>query len=560
MKKLIVYTYAYNAEKTIERTINSILSQTEQNWVWYLVDNGSTDNTSEIIMRYADKDPRIIPMKNKINNVWEKGISWWDITKKHDDSDFLCFIDADDEYKPEFLEKMLRFIFDKNLDVAVCGYDFIDSASGRLLSIRKLEHDLFLDSSETFNARFTLYHQFMRTMWCKLYKVSLLSNFDFSRAPMGSVSYGADTIFTTEAFRNAGRVGILSESLYLYYVAPTSVSYRFDNKRIESDRILDKNIRAFLVDKCDFVSPSNNDFLLIVYFNAIKDTLNILLNAQIPVAEKFVGLQDIFISEQTRGLLAWKGYSEQKEQLFKAVTDWLLSQKECRKSESAKIAADILSVMHHELSETFNTECLEYLLLKIPETIVPLLTKNYNLVLDRLKTWFKRHEQDDLLLTKLEIAAYRALNKPDDEIFALYLDIKKKRPTTSEKLNIDVKIKELISQQPLLQGVSISLASVFSRTIKWVFKADITRALDEFISASHNINISDNDAETYIMLGQNLSAAAENIDAYIYFKKVWISYLFDCSREEEASKELDEFEQILPDDQDFIELRKKLER
>jgi hypothetical protein len=59
-------------------------------------------------------------------------------------------------------------------------------------------------------------------------------------------------------------------------------------------------------------------------------------------------------------------------------------------------------------------------------------------------------------------------------------------------------------------------------------------------------------------LGQNLSAATNNTATYIYFKKIWVSYLLDCSRNSEASGKLDELEQLAPDDEDLIAFRKKL--
>ena len=70
--------------------------------------------------------------------------------------------------------------------------------------------------------------------------------------------------------------------------------------------------------------------------------------------------------------------------------------------------------------------------------------------------------------------------------------------------------------------------------------------------------IADEDAEAYVLLGQNLSAAAGHTGAYVHFKKMWVSYLLDCSRNEEASRKLDELEQLLPGDEDLTALRKRL--
>ncbi|MBG9795970.1 hypothetical protein ABD76_27455 [Paenibacillus dendritiformis] len=300
MKKCIFYTYAYNAEKTIARAIESVLAQTEQNWVWYLLDNAATDGTGKIITQYASKDSRIIALRNKQNHVHEKGNSWTEIIENYDDSDYLCFLDADDEYKPNFLTNMVRFISNYDLDVVACGHDFIDETNKNLIAIRKLDQSLILDTPDMFNTYFPAYHQFMRTVWCKLYKVSVLRRFDFSRMP--SIHYGYDTLFAIENFRNASRVGILADSLHKYYVYPQSSSHQLDPTRITCDRILDDTARAFLIDKCGAISPQNNRFLQLVYYNGIIDTVTVLFRASLSNHAKLQNLYDLLTHKKTKEL------------------------------------------------------------------------------------------------------------------------------------------------------------------------------------------------------------------------------------------------------------------
>ena len=117
---------------------------------------------------------------------------------------------------------------------------------------------------------------------------------------------------------------------------------------------------------------------------------------------------------------------------------------------------------------------------------------------------------------------------------------------------------ELTAKYPLLKNVSARLAYVFPRVVCLVMKENFPQALEQFLSATQGMEIADDDVEAYILLAQNLSAAAERADVYVYFKKMWVSYLLDCSRSEEARRELDEVEQLLPDDEDLGALRKRL--
>jgi hypothetical protein len=150
------------------------------------------------------------------------------------------------------------------------------------------------------------------------------------------------------------------------------------------------------------------------------------------------------------------------------------------------------------------------------------------------------------------------MGQSDDGIFLLLVEIKNHRPISARQIDIDTRIVGLISKYPLLKYLSASLASQFSQVVCLVMKDNFIQALGEFIMASTNIEIVDSDMEAYILLGVNLSAIAKDTNTYIYFKKIWISYLLDCSRNEEAEVELDEFGQILPNDDDFTELRNQL--
>jgi glycosyltransferase involved in cell wall biosynthesis len=116
----------------------------------------------------------------------------------------------------------------------------------------------------------------------------------------------------------------------------------------------------------------------------------------------------------------------------------------------------------------------------------------------------------------------------------------------------------VLRKYPLMGGVSHGLAYALPGAVRSVIKGDYTEALERFISDSQYTEIADADTEAYILLGQNLAAAAGDAAAYIHFKKVWASYLLDCSRNDEAVKVLDEFEPLATGDGDFALLRERL--
>jgi glycosyltransferase involved in cell wall biosynthesis len=332
---IIAYTCAYNAEKTILRTINSILSQTHSDWIYYIVDNGSTDHTGEVVRQYAERNKHIIALANKHNHLWELGNHWLYVIHAHDESDFFCWIDADDELKSDFFEKMLGFVEANQLDIASCGSDSFDMQIRKHIGTRVLEKNLILEKNG-FSEYFIQYHQFMRTYWAKLFSLSVMRRLDLERIPL--LSYGWDTAFTQEMFRNAARVGILAEPLFNYYVSAKSMSSIWNDKRIEADRILYSLAHNFLIDKCGTVSPQNEEFLLIVYMNAIYDTLNILTNAEVSEVEKMAHALDIFSHEYTRQVAALENigarlgnvevFTQRRREVFSFAAAWLLSREE----------------------------------------------------------------------------------------------------------------------------------------------------------------------------------------------------------------------------------------
>lgn len=98
---------AYNGEKYIREQIDSILAQTEQNWILYIRDDGSTDGTPEIIHEYAMKYPgMIIPVHDTLGGLG--CIRNFMAALKYAQSDYYMFCDQDDIWLPDKAEKTLK--------------------------------------------------------------------------------------------------------------------------------------------------------------------------------------------------------------------------------------------------------------------------------------------------------------------------------------------------------------------------------------------------------------------------------------------------------------------
>lgn len=99
-----IITPAYNAEKFIIRGIESVLNQTFDDFELIVVDDGSTDRTLERLKTINDERLVVISQSNRgVSVARNTGIS-------HAHGEFVCFLDADDEYRPNHLEHLAGLI------------------------------------------------------------------------------------------------------------------------------------------------------------------------------------------------------------------------------------------------------------------------------------------------------------------------------------------------------------------------------------------------------------------------------------------------------------------
>ena len=366
MGKIYIRTYAYNAEKTLRGAMDSILNQTYGDFVYYVCENGSTDGTRGIVEEYAGGDSRIRPFFNDVNNDHSKTEECLNLPYSLEKGDFFCTLDADDEYMPTFFEKAMALIDENNLDIAACGSRFIDTRTGLVMNGGySIPRNLILRSGG-FKRHFRTYMQFMYTIWGKLFSGALLRRCDFTKT--GKVGIGNDTVFSLEAFSQAGKVGILGGTLHKYYISPKSTIHKYDSGRVASNQAVCECMFDFLRVR-DAYSPENRDYVYSVYTNIVNITIRILTEADICPAEKLCGFFDILNYKRTKAVLAKPGICGNLAEVINANIKELISKSPITAGLSADAAIFMREVVTHVLKGDMPAALDE--ILRISEREIP---------------------------------------------------------------------------------------------------------------------------------------------------------------------------------------------
>lgn len=125
--KISIVVPTYNRAKFIGRTIKSVLSQSINDWELIIIDDGSIDNTEEVVFKFKKNDSRIIYIKlpnNKgVNFARNRGI-------EKATGEWINFIDSDDEYLKEMFHVIFSTLTNVDDNIDVVGFMILEDKDG----------------------------------------------------------------------------------------------------------------------------------------------------------------------------------------------------------------------------------------------------------------------------------------------------------------------------------------------------------------------------------------------------------------------------------------------
>lgn len=177
-KMISVIVPVYNVEKYLEQCIDSLLSQTYQNFEIILVDDGSTDSSGKICDIYEENNENI-----KVIHKKNEGLGFARNTGLlYATGEYVTFIDSDDYADKYLLEDLYNGILETDVDVCIGGFKKV-ADSGQMLYEEKYDEQYFIHDNTTNKAFIKMLgslpskHDSIRmSVWNVLYKLSIIKN------------------------------------------------------------------------------------------------------------------------------------------------------------------------------------------------------------------------------------------------------------------------------------------------------------------------------------------------------------------------------------------------
>lgn len=232
MIKISVIIPIYNAEKYLNKCLDSIISQTYQNLEIIAVDDGSTDNSGLICDQYVQKDKRIRVIHKKQGGVCEARNAGLDVAT----GDCITFVDNDDFILPDMYSTLVCNMQKFNASISMCSYVLYyggeeEAEKGEGL-VRELTN---LEALHIFHSRDRID---MIVPWNKLYRREL---FEGIRYPVGRTF--DDEFITYKLLWKASKICFTDQKFYYFRQREDSVTHTRTLKKYTDylDALIERN-------------------------------------------------------------------------------------------------------------------------------------------------------------------------------------------------------------------------------------------------------------------------------------------------------------------------------
>lgn len=216
-QKVSVIVPVYNTAQYLRDCIDSLVNQTYKNIEIIVVNDGSKDNSLEIINEYASKYPNII-----LINQENKGYSGArNVALEKVTGDYVGFVDSDDYIAPDMFQKLMSAAQNSSADIVSCSFFRVFNEKDSIIQVfdsNKFYFDLLSHKRDN-DLKCTLknYGELLLDdafVWNRIYKTKMLK--DNNIVFPDDIFFGEDTYFHRNALYAANNIAYIKEPLYYY--------------------------------------------------------------------------------------------------------------------------------------------------------------------------------------------------------------------------------------------------------------------------------------------------------------------------------------------------------
>lgn len=510
MKKSVgIFMKLLRNEPTMYKAIESVLNQTYTNLRYYIL-VGS--DTKSVVMQYAEKDTRIVVLDEKqgqssVVNCCKKIVQ--------DGNDYFSQIDGDDWYAPNYIEELVKYAEVYHTDITACGNYFVNNQE-EIIGVRQ-QQSIYWDTKDTDHILPQVY-AFFRTIWGKLIKSEVIMKFNPEQFPAQELygGYGGDTIYMFSLLPFSGKVGITEKILYNYRVSPASSSYKLYKGRLDADVFLFK----FVEEKLRLVgeiSDRTENFLYIVYGEALTDTMRVLLNSRADEKEMADKLLHLFQNDVVRELL----FREKNGQLL----------------TKEKYAQRFYNMIFYQIDKK-----------KMTEEIIEIYLNLFGIIFDKWMDKFSVAEFKIILKRKAMLDALVA--EKTDVFFELLLDFlrESKREETEVCLNLLRRTSTSVALTPVF------IDKRFVLTYREIIEAIIQEKPEEVFQLLLGYFLTDDfpyQSEQLVELWENYAAEVEATAEYIFAKELEVEICIKAGETDKARMKYEELRELKINDENM---------
>lgn len=258
MKKLSIIIPVYNNEKSLEKCINSILEQEYTNFEIIVVNNGSKDNSLELIKKIAKKDKRIIPIDSKVRGVSNAR----NIGIKKATGDYITFVDADDYIEKKIYIEMISSLERYNAEISFCAYYKINrNAKNKILFPWQKETKIF-ENEDIINKFLPLFignsykHEpiLLGSVWRTLIKANIAKKIYFDV----EIKIAEDLLYILDLLSQTTKIVTINRPLYNYVKNDNSTLMNF-KENYENENVIFHEKLIHRLNEINFFDNYNNN-------------------------------------------------------------------------------------------------------------------------------------------------------------------------------------------------------------------------------------------------------------------------------------------------------------